>query len=110
MKTLFISPDGTIRAVACNDLASIAAEIGTVETRRASHVLPAHPVKRAMFRMIRLAVGERGRVAEWCRGWSGAWQVRFADSPRVVRFTHASRAECIHWEVEQLEAQFENMK
>lgn len=103
MKSLFIAPDGTVRAVACSELEAITREIGTVQTRRASHVLPAHPVKRAAFRLIRLAVGERGRVAEWCRQWRGPWQVRFADSPQVVRFTHASRAHCIRWEIQQLE-------
>lgn len=106
MKSLFIAPDGTVRAVMCADLAEIASEIGTVETRRASHVLPCHPIKRIAFRLIRLAVGERGRVAEWCRQWRGPWQVRFADDPRRVVFTHASRRHAIEWEIEQLEKQY----
>lgn len=104
--TLFIAPDGTVRAVACADLAAIAAEIGDVTTRRASHVLPCHPAKRIAFRMIRFAVGERGRVAAWCRTWKGSWGVRFADSPHVVRFTHADRGECIKWEIAELNKNF----
>lgn len=104
MKSLFIAPDGTVRAVACSELEAITREIGTVQTRRASHVLPAHPVKRAAFRLIRLAVGERGRVAEWCRQWRGPWQVRFEDSPHVVRFTSHNRQAAIAWEIQQLNA------
>lgn len=30
------------------------------------------------------------------------WQVRFTEQPDRVAFTHPSRAECIRWEVEQL--------
>ncbi len=106
MKSLFIAPDGTVRAVACDDLAAIAAEIGTVTTRRASHVLPCHPVKRLAFRLIRFAVGERGHIAEWCRQWRGPWQVRFAESPRIVRFIHAERRQAIAWEIETLNQGF----
>lgn len=106
LPSLFIAPDGTIRAVACNDLEAIAREVGTVTTRRASHVLPCHPFKRFAFRLIRFAVGERGRLAEWCRQWRGPWQVRFADDPRQVVFTHPSRRECINWEVQTINQGF----
>lgn len=77
-------------------------DLGSVSQRRVSHIWPVHPVKRLAFRFIRALAGERGRIAEWCRHWRGPWQVRFAASPNIVAFTHASRRVCIEWEIQQL--------
>ena len=81
----WVNPDGTVHMVANDDFPLEA--VGIVEKRRASHVVPVHPVKRMAFRALRFFVGERGRIAAWCRSWQGPWQVRFADQPRVVVFT-----------------------
>ena len=83
---------------------------GNVQRRRASHVVPAHPVKRFAFRVIRFFVGERGHIAEWCRSWYGPWQVRFAETPHKVEFTQQSRRVCIEWEIKQLNERFSNDK
>lgn len=102
MTALIIHPDGRVEAVADDNARSIAAELGNMTTRRASHVLPAQPIKRAAFRMLRALFSEQGKVAAWCRSWRGPWQVRFASDPHTVVFAHPSRRVCIAWEVEQL--------
>ena len=79
------------------------AELGECSIRRVSHILPAALGKRLAFIALRLAFGERGRIAEWARQWQGPWQVRFAASPGAVAFTHQSRRVCIAWEIGQLE-------
>lgn len=106
MKTLeiYIMPDGTICAV--NNDALPLDTCGHVTTRRASHVLPCNPFKRAMFKALRALFGEHGRVADFCRNWRCRWQVSFAEEPGRVVFTHDERAECITWEVQQLNNRF----
>lgn len=69
---------------------------GEVTVRRASHIWPVHPIKRAAFRILRLAFGERGQVAAWTRRWKGGWQAILIDSQRT--FTHPSRRVCLDWE------------
>jgi hypothetical protein len=103
---MFVTKSGEIH---CVEHESFPLEgFGKVERRRASHVVPAHPVKRQAFRLIRLLVGERGRIAEWLRSWYGPWQVRFAETPRKVEFTHQSRRVCIEWEINQLNERLAN--
>jgi hypothetical protein len=105
-QTVWINPDGSVHMVANDDFPLEA--VGIAEKRRASHVVPAHPVKRLAFRVIRFVVGERGRIAAWCRSWYGPWQVRFADNPHVVVFTAQSRRVCIQWEIKQLNERLAN--
>lgn len=103
MKTeLHITPDGTLHAVADETAERIAESLGGVSKRRASHVVPCHPWKRFAFRTLRRVFTERGHVASWCRSWRGPWEVRFADNPHVVAFTHPSRRVCIEWEIQRL--------
>lgn len=106
LAALYIAPDGTVSAIADETAQDIAAKLGDPVKARASHVLPANPIKRFTFRVIRSVVGERGKVADWCRSWRGPWQVRFASNPRMVSFQHASRRVCIRWEINQLERRF----
>lgn len=91
-----------VHAVGDAEAERFCAALGFVKRSRASHVWPCHPLKRAIFRILRFIFGERGRIAEWCRGWHGPWEVRFTDRPRVVVFKHPSRRVCIAWEVERL--------
>lgn len=102
---LFFNPDGTVKHV-LNDAMPLDG-IGAVTKRRASHVWPVHPVKRAAFRALRSLFGERGRVAVWCRQWRGPWEVRFIDPLNhrrigAVVFSHPSRRVCIDWEIKEL--------
>jgi hypothetical protein len=109
MKTtiLYVHPGGVIQGVNDDTTETISESIGTPVKRRASHVWPIHPVKRAAFRFLRSLVGERGRIAEWCRRWHGPWEVRFVDPLNhrrigAVVFSHPSRRVCIDWEIKQL--------
>lgn len=43
--------------------------------RRFSAIVPVNPFKRAWFRVLRLCLGERGRMAEWTRTWRGRWRL-----------------------------------
>ena len=103
---LTIAPDGTIRAV--KNEAIPFDEFGQVTTRRASHILPCHPLKRLAFRVLRFLFVERGRVATWTRHWRGPWQVTFADAPHFVVFAHPSRRVCVDWEIQTLNAHHNN--
>lgn len=100
---LFIAPDGTVRAVACDDLRPIMAELGDVRERRASHVWPVHEDTQLAFRALRFLFGERGRIADWCRTWSGPWGIYWPENPKACVFWSMSRQECLEWEHARLE-------
>ena len=57
------------------DSADIFLEMGTILTRRASHVLPSKFWKRQAFRILRTLTPDTGRVAAWTRTWKGPWLV-----------------------------------
>ena len=99
MKTLFITEDGTVQTF---DDVPFLSELGSGAPIRASHVLPASRGMRIAFLLLRRVVGERGSIAEWSRGWSGPWTVRWAATPDKVEFEHPSRKVCIQWERMQL--------
>ena len=71
-----------------------------VADQRGGHVLPARPVKRAAFRLLRGLFGYRGRVAEWTRGWSGDWMVFMTTGERLGPF--GSHAEGVAAEVDHV--------
>jgi len=102
--TIHIMQDGTIKAVGGEQLPL--AELGQVESRRASRILPVNIFKRCAFIMLRKVFGDRGRVATFTRSWSGPWQVRVIGSPR--QFTAPSRRLAIAWEQEILNEGIEN--
>lgn len=74
---------------------------GQVETHRASHVEPFRFFPRLAFRFIRWAFGDVGAAAQWTRGWSVLWRVRFPGRGGWA-YGPASRQRCIAWEVETL--------
>jgi hypothetical protein len=49
--------------------------LGTVTTKRASHVVPASFWKRQAFKLVRLIVRDDSASAAWCRTWRGPWIV-----------------------------------
>jgi hypothetical protein len=87
-----------------DDKLDLTEALGQAVRRRASHILPLHPLKRVWFRLVRRVCGESGRAAEWTRRWRGPWQVwvPLQDHGRHVRFmplfNHASRRVCVDWE------------
>jgi len=48
---------------------------------RYSEIIPRNPVKRALFRLLRLCFGETGRVSEWTRGWRCVWHAEILLGP-----------------------------
>jgi hypothetical protein len=49
--------------------------LGTVTTKRASHVEPYEFWPRLAFSVIRTIVSDDSRIAEWTRGWEVTWRV-----------------------------------
>src|ERR1700676_402677 len=72
--TMTIEEDGNAVFLA-TDSADIFLEMGTVITRRASHVLPSAFWKRQVFRVLRTFTPDIGRIAAWTRTWKGPWLV-----------------------------------
>ncbi len=95
---IILRPDGTIEFI--GDFPVEEFDLGAVTRKRASHILPVHPLKRLAFRLLRLAFGERGRIATWTRHWHGPWQVILL--PDGPTFIHPSRRVCLRWEHQQL--------
>lgn len=86
--------DGTIETIGVPPLPCI-----VITKRRISHILPRHPLKRAAFILLRRLFGEDGKVSGWTRSWSGPWTATMLIG-NGEHFTHASRAECVRWEIE----------
>ena len=85
----------------------VAAELGTVTTRRASHVLPVNALLRILFNVLRHIVTDDSRIAEWTRKWTCLW---FVDpSPvggDVLSGRWRDRASAVAAEVEYLNRLF----
>jgi hypothetical protein len=101
-RTITISQDGTISYLDLPMLSSLESA-GLAVKRRASQVHPVGRVKRSAFYLLRGLFGERGRVSDWTRNWSGKWEVDLAISggPKLGPF--AVRAEAIRAEEQWLE-------
>ena len=100
MKTqeLFVRSDGTIQVI--GDAPQELAGMGERVCNRASNILPVRRGKRAMFLLLRLLFGERGRVAEFTRRWQGPWiAMLFATGETYM---HQSRLCCLDWEHRRL--------
>ena len=74
----------------------ISMDCDVIHIRRASHIVPLNPIKRAAFRLLRLVFGDQSNVASWTRSWRGPWLVRIVGSQR--QFIHQSRRVCVEWE------------
>lgn len=100
--TLTFHDDGTARTLS-TELLDLD-QLGTRTIRRASHIWPVHPVKRAIFHALRRLFGDKGRAAAWTRTWSGPWGVVILGRPlrNSFHYVSQSRANCIAWEHEQL--------
>jgi len=97
--TIHFTPEGWARCLRTDALDLDC--LGSVRSRRASHILPVNPLKRITFRLLRLLFGERGWVAAWTRRWSGPWEVILLHN-KARRFIHYSRRACLSWEQDQI--------
>ena len=76
--------------------------LGAGRQRRATHILPVNPFKRAAFVLLRLVFGERGRVAETTRRWRGPWKAIILATGQTK--IHPSRKVLLRWERRVLES------
>lgn len=67
--------------------------------QRFSEIVPANPVKRAVFRLLRKLFGEEGRVSDWTRRWLCVWTATILIGPhKGEAFTHPLREWCLEFE------------
>jgi hypothetical protein len=78
-------------------------ELGTVVTRRASHITPRAFLPRIAFKIVRGVFGNEGRIAEWSRGWHGPWRVDMRPvGAGVVDGDWQTRQDAINFEIAYL--------
>lgn len=94
--------DGTLDTIYTDKLEL--SQFGPVTKTRASHIRPLLPPLMVAFCLLRGLFGDNGRVAAWTRTWRGPWRVTIcrAGAPPAASFTAPTRAECIEWEINQL--------
>ena len=51
-----------------------------IKIERVSYILPANPVLRLMFKILREVFGDNGKIADWTRRWKCAWVVKIGSS------------------------------
>lgn len=100
-KKRLVIRDGVVTGFA-DEVSFDGLDVAKVDKQRVSHVLPASFVKRVLFVVLRLLVGEQGRVANWTRQWSGDWLV-VIDRHHYGPFT--SRAQAINFEKNKIYTQ-----
>ena len=100
--TVTIDEDGDLVFLK-TPLSDVLLELGTVVTRRASHVTPRAFLPRVGFKLLRWAFGDTGRVSEWTRTWRGPWRVdmRPVGAP-VVDGDWRTRQDAIDFEIAYL--------
>lgn len=72
--TATIDENGDVIFLATN-ANDIFLDLGSVITRRASHVEPGPRYERWLFHILRAVFGDKGRVADWTRNWYTLWRV-----------------------------------
>ncbi len=95
---MFVGLDGQIQVI--GDVPLELAQIGECKRERASSIVPVNLWKRAAFILLRAVFGERGRVAEFTRSWTGPWTGWLFSTGE--RFTAQSRRVVLKWERERL--------
>jgi hypothetical protein len=96
---MFVRGDGQIEMI--GDVPVELSLHGKAVRRRATSILPVHRGKRLCFLALRSLFGERGRVAEWTRQWSGPWEARIYATGETMVFQ--SRRVALLWERAKLE-------
>ena len=103
---IIVFPSGQVAAAAhAGRDAGLLAALGPVGTvRRGGHVLPAHPVRRALFRLIRRIFRRLPGIVGWTRRWRGPWIADLSPSGGPVLGPFAGREEAVRAEEEHLAA------
>lgn len=75
--SLVIRDDGTLVSLDTEDSACFKS-LGTVTSRRASHVEPDNRFFRLAFHILRRFYGDKGRMSEFTRSWPCLWRANLA--------------------------------
>lgn len=98
MKTITILTDGQVQFL--GDVPPVDIPLGKIKRRRVSVIWPVNFWKRMAFLFLRRRFGDRGRVADWTRRWSGPWKATILATGDS--YVAESRQACIDWELETL--------
>lgn len=74
MVTVTVREDGSLVFLDTQEAQCFKA-LGSVTTRRASHVEPDSWLLRLAFHALRQVYGDKGRMSEFTRGWPCLWRV-----------------------------------
>ncbi len=79
-------------------LSDVLLELGTVVTKRASHVEPATFWLRQWFHIVRACVRDNSRVAQWTRGWKCLWRINTKPvGGPILTHGHVTGFQCKEW-------------
>lgn len=98
MRTITILPNGDVEFL--GDVPPVDLPLGQIRRRRVSRIVPTNPALRWAFFGLRLAFGERGRIAAWTRTWKCQWRCVILATGQSAVFEY--RSEAIEWELETL--------
>jgi hypothetical protein len=99
VNSITINPDGTVEFL--GDTCPVDLPLSNPIKRRVSTIQPLNAWKRRAFLFLRYVCSDRGRVAAYTRTWSGPWTAVILATGQT--YTAQSRADCIAWEIEQLQ-------
>lgn len=110
MTTITFKTDGTAQHVGESTL--LAGSVARATKKRASHIVPANPILRAIFHAVRFLDSwdewcgrgpwAFGGLTEWTRRWPCLWRVQIVGGP-VLPKLYADRSEAIRDEINWLE-------
>ncbi len=80
-----------------SDINDVFLEMGTVVTRRASHVEPDDNFFRIAFHLLR-TFGDKNRIAEWTRHWPCAWRINTKPvGGPILTWKDVAPSKCASW-------------
>jgi len=105
--SVFIREDGTL-VVLDTESTHCFRDVGTMVTKRASHVEPDKQALRLVFHMLRYMFGDKGWMATFTRYWPCLWRVNISPlSGPILPGRWKDRQEAIDAEVEWLNEHLE---
>lgn len=103
---IVIGRDGNARMAVTEDARPYLALSTSVEVKRASHVRPVDPVLKVVFKLLRRAFGDKGRVSDFTRGWRVDWEADMAPMGGPVLGPFNDRASALTAEERWLEENY----
>jgi hypothetical protein len=105
--TIIAKPNGDIEFLGGGQHAGklLHLPLGTMRKRRVSIIEPLWEPKRTLFRLLRHAFGDEGKVAAYTRTWRGPWKCRILATGAWSVFEYRSNA--LRWEEQQVTERLE---